>query len=1236
MHFGNALGTGLKRWYGGSGSVSAFSDLQHVADLAQATANNQPVLDFTTLPSAALAYSFNPSGVANPDWMTVAGAGPSAAVSNTLMACLFMVPSGYAFSGTHGVIAQIGAGGAGCILFYNASTNELLFAGEAGVGLAFSNAGFVVGDSTIHTGIGTVTASGSARLWIDGVQQAGTSGTLSAAGVNLSSSEIRIGATDAAGTLPMQGLLASLGIAQKSSAFTAAEIANVHAALLEYKNGTPYAASSRRQGPRLAKQLIRRLRTFKPAADPPPPYVLRNKGPRFARPFIRPKAYAQAPVAGALADVYGADLAYWWFEDFNGATWGDDVGTNDLTVGASAPSAGTTPALRVALDFDSSTLDTASSGTGETVPVGTVAAQYCGDFKFTSTGSLQPILRIKDGIDQRILQFGIDSADQFTVTDDLGAGFFSGVLTADVWHRFVVELRSDNTVSLYIDEAFVASDNIHFNTASLLAATDRFTIGGFWGSLCSVGIAYRSSDFTVDSVAIAASTALETYVHSSLITVTFDGMSTESRGFGITSIASYAASPPAGSVEQSSAALTSLASYTAAPSVGGAEQRTYAPTSLTSYAIAVPGAGTSEEPRAVTLLASYTSSLAMGRADEADFAATSTGLYTAVVPFANEEQRGFALGSLATYAIVLPAAEAAERWASIVVTPGAVTASLAIASTEERAAPLTSLASYILLASTPAAEERGLSLSALSLYTTALPAPRGEEAWTSVAASPGPVTIAFSGTPLEERASSVAVLASYTASLATSLAEQRSMSLTSLATYGVTFPPPSAEERWFGATAVTSLSVLLGCAATESQARSVTSLATYTASLAGVGSTELVPPAQSLSTSVSLLPAGTTSEASGYVTVAPGTVTSALARAIAEEAGYAVLVGTGGALQSVAFSIGGAAEAARSIALVASYQASMPVAPTSEAAAYFITLTSYVALLSPTNSEARAAAITTLASYAAALPSARAEERAAELAATASYVANFARSGSEEQSLPSSSTSSYTAAMASPAAEATGYTLAASASTTSFLSTAGAEERARAVASLATYAVSLACASAEQATTSVALGNYITVALGVASSESRGYELVVIGGGSVEATIRWSARPATFFVVTFKAATAIASAQRIATRITFTMSTEILYVGAVNVIDFEFRDNFTRELVDPDTASILTQLQGSSASTSYTYGVDANVTKLGQGMYRAKIKCTAAGTWDFVIVSPGPTAEGTAPGSFVVKALPFT
>jgi hypothetical protein len=111
--------------------------------------------------------------------------------------------------------------------------------------------------------------------------------------------------------------------------------------------------------------------------------------------------------------------------------------------------------------------------------------------------------------------------------------------------------------------------------------------------------------------------------------------------------------------------------------------------------------------------------------------------------------------------------------------------------------------------------------------------------------------------------------------------------------------------------------------------------------------------------------------------------------------------------------------------------------------------------------------------------------------------------------------------------------------------------------------------------------------------------------------------------------------QHPSTILSVTAAMAILHVGNTNIIDFYFRDYDTRALTDPTTVQVTVKPRKSGASTTYTYGTDANLTKTATGSYRIAINCTAADTWDFVILSPGPTAKCSGSGSFVVNALPI-
>ena len=98
------------------------------------------------------------------------------------------------------------------------------------------------------------------------------------------------------------------------------------------------------------------------------------------------------------------------------------------------------------------------------------------------------------------------------------------------------------------------------------------------------------------------------------------------------------------------------------------------------------------------------------------------------------------------------------------------------------------------------------------------------------------------------------------------------------------------------------------------------------------------------------------------------------------------------------------------------------------------------------------------------------------------------------------------------------------------------------------------------------------------------------------------------------------------------VSPMVLYVGSVAQIDTEL--DF-EGVGDPEpTALTLTVITPSGVSTTYVYGTDAKIVKVGTRKYRALIDCTEASfgdkTWGFEWISPGPIGKGADRGYFDV------
>jgi hypothetical protein len=114
---------------------------------------------------------------------------------------------------------------------------------------------------------------------------------------------------------------------------------------------------------------------------------------------------------------------------------------------------------------------------------------------------------------------------------------------------------------------------------------------------------------------------------------------------------------------------------------------------------------------------------------------------------------------------------------------------------------------------------------------------------------------------------------------------------------------------------------------------------------------------------------------------------------------------------------------------------------------------------------------------------------------------------------------------------------------------------------------------------------------------------------------------------------AVRSATSIKTRVT-TMSK--LNVGDVASIPVTFKVDGV--LTDP-SPGVSIEVQSPSqrtAGTSTTYEVGAQLEPISTGTFRALIACTESGTWTFKWTSPGPIAQGSETGVFIVEPDPFS
>lgn len=72
---------------------------------------------------------------------------------------------------------------------------------------------------------------------------------------------------------------------------------------------------------------------------------------------------------------------------------------------------------------------------------------------------------------------------------------------------------------------------------------------------------------------------------------------------------------------------------------------------------------------------------------------------------------------------------------------------------------------------------------------------------------------------------------------------------------------------------------------------------------------------------------------------------------------------------------------------------------------------------------------------------------------------------------------------------------------------------------------------------------------------------------------------------------------------------------------------------DPNTVAFKIKTPA-GATTTYTYGVDAEVKKSATGIYYMDVSTTAEGNWYYRIYSTG-TGQAAAEGTFIVKTSDF-
>ncbi len=220
---------------------------------------------------------------------------------------------------------------------------------------------------------------------------------------------------------------------------------------------------------------------------------------------------------------YGANLAHWWFENFDGTNWLDNIGTADATQGTAnkRPTADTTPPGRVSLVFDAvaGQEDTLATATGRTAG-SAVACHIFGTFKPGISVNSQTLFTIEDSSNAIVLQAYLDTSNALRIR---GVSAFNMITdaaprTAGIYYDFVLEMRSTDQWELWINGVSVATDTTSFDTSAILAAFDQFHFGAYGSNaadntgLCSWGIAYKATDFTTNSDALATSVIQQTYI----------------------------------------------------------------------------------------------------------------------------------------------------------------------------------------------------------------------------------------------------------------------------------------------------------------------------------------------------------------------------------------------------------------------------------------------------------------------------------------------------------------------------------------------------------------------------------------------------------------------------------------------------------------------------------------------------------------------------------------------------
>lgn len=205
--------------------------------------------------------------------------------------------------------------------------------------------------------------------------------------------------------------------------------------------------------------------------------------------------------------------------------------------------------------------------------------------------------------------------------------------------------------------------------------------------------------------------------------------------------------------------------------------------------------------------------------------------------------------------------------------------------------------------------------------------------------------------------------------------------------------------------------------------------------------------------------------------------------------------------------------------------------------------------------------------------------------------------------------------------------------------------RVRASADITLSEFSTASAASAPARAQASLDIAPFTAGAVAQAPVRGAVNVTLGSFAISAAAHVPVRASA--VVTIEAFTVAAHGQRRQSRARFkvtsrkavVMKVRILmgpfYVGDVHNIDVELFNADSDAPLLPSAISITVKRRSPDAeATTYTFGVDDEVSQLAPNKFRAAIPCSDAGEWDYSWISPGPAGEGVQPGFFYVNERP--